>query len=132
MAEIVLAEDDDDIRAITAAVLHKAGHHVRAVPDGATALREVRQRRPDLVVTNIELPVTTGIDVCRKLRADPATAELPVLLVSGGLLPGDDRPRDVRATAVLAKPFRHADLTTCVNKLLQAGHTDGRAPVAYP
>ena len=104
MATIVLA-DDDDIRTLTARILRRAGHTVVATPHGAAGLQAVREHAPDLVVSDIDMPIMSGVEFCLKIRADPQTAHLPVVFVSGSLLPGDARPVDGRATAVLRKPF---------------------------
>ncbi|MEV0901294.1 response regulator [Actinoplanes sp. NPDC049802] len=119
MGEIVLVEDDDDIRAITAQMLRRAGHTVVEAPDGAAGLQAVLTRVPHLVVSDIDMPVMSGLDLCRVLRSDPRTASLPVLLVSGSLLPGDRRPFDAQASAILVKPFRRGELIDRVEELLR-------------
>ena len=61
-----------------------AGHEVTEAEDGATALRAVRQSRPDLVVIDIMMPVRGGTEFIQQLRDDPATAAVPVLASSAG------------------------------------------------
>lgn len=126
MAEIVLAEDDDDIRQVTARVLRRAGHTVVETSDGAAGLQAVRNHLPDLVVSDIDMPKMSGVDLCMAIRADPGSASLPVLFISGSLLPGDPRPADGQATAILRKPFLPGELLTCVEKLVQDGHVPGK------
>ncbi|GAA4609676.1 CheY-like chemotaxis protein [Actinoplanes octamycinicus] len=132
MALIVVAEDDSDVRAVTSRVLQRAGHTVVAAADGAAALQAVRQHRPQLVVSDIDMPRMSGVQLCQAIRADPATAAVPVLFVSGSLVPGDSRPVDAQATAMLRKPFDRNELLTWVDKLLQTGHHDGQAPMTCP
>lgn len=122
MAVIVVAEDDDDIRAVMVKILSRAGHTVVATPDGAAALDAVREHSPDLVVSDIDMPVMTGTELCRAFRADPHSAGLPVLLVSGSFIPGDKRAAEVEVSAVLRKPFTPAELVDHVQRILSAGH----------
>ena len=78
----LVADDDADILALVRAVLERAGYEVVAVRDGAKALASVRERRPHLAVLDITMPELDGLEVLRRLRADPATNELPVVLLS--------------------------------------------------
>jgi CheY-like chemotaxis protein len=68
-----------------------------------------------------ELNPASGVELCRALRSDPATKDLPVILVSGSLTPGDDRPKTAQATAVVSKPFRPRELVDCVAEALGDG-----------
>lgn len=132
MAVLVLAEDDADIRTIMARVLRRAGHTVVETPDGAAGLQAVREHRPDLVVSDIDMPVMSGVELTQAIRADPQTKALPVLFVSGSLTPGDRRPEQAEATAVLLKPFKARDLAACVQTLINDGHQEGHEPAVCP
>src|SRR3712207_5406446 len=110
MALIVVADDDDDVRTVTERMLRRAGHAVIPVCDGAEALLAVREHRPQLVVSDIDMPRMSGVGLGQALRADPATPQLAVLLVSGSVAPGDTRPADAQATAFLRKPFTREEL----------------------
>jgi CheY-like chemotaxis protein len=120
MTVLVLAEDDDDIRMLAARILRRAGFAVIEVSDGNAALVAVREHRPAALVSDIDMPHLSGVDLCLELRADPATAGLPVIFVSGSLTPGDDRPVRAGATAVVLKPFLPADLVKRVRETLGA------------
>lgn len=130
MSLAVVAEDDDDIRHIMARVLRRGGHSVVEAENGAVALEAVFQHRPDVVVSDIDMPVMNGVELCQALRADAEFRELPVVFVSGSLLIGDTRPAEAQATASLAKPFRPPELLSCVERALADGHRDGQAPVS--
>lgn len=132
MALLVIAEDDDDIRAIMVRVLRRGGHAIVEAADGAAALEAVREHRPQAVVTDLDMPAMTGAELCLAIRADDELRELPVIFVSGSLMPGDTRPVDAGATAVLGKPFRPADLTGVLDRALADGHHAGRSPVSWP
>ena len=86
---ILSADDDPDIRRLIERVLVGAGHRVILAPDGQAALDVAfdEDLDLDLVLLDIEMPRMRGLDACRKLRDDPRTAHLPVLIVSGSLVP---------------------------------------------
>jgi CheY-like chemotaxis protein len=115
---IVVAEDHDDIRFVLQRALERAGHEVVATADGVAALDAVRRHRPDMVVTDVDMPHMTGLDLCRAIRADAELKHIPVVLASGSLLPGDERAAEVGASAMLLKPFLPAQLLACVAELL--------------
>ncbi|MGA5305917.1 response regulator [Nucisporomicrobium flavum] len=132
MAVVVVAEDDDALRAVAVRVLKRAGHVVHAAPDGAEALHLLREYEADVVVSDIDMPVMSGVELSQQIRTDPRTASLPVLLVSGSLIPGDDRPRRAEATAILHKPYQAVELISCLAKVLVDGHQPGQPPTQCP
>lgn len=115
---IVVAEDHEDIRFVLQRALERAGHEVIVANDGATALEVIRKHRPDIVVTDVDMPRMTGLDLCRAIRADAGLKHIPVVLASGSMLPGDERAAEAGATATLLKPFLPAQLLACVAELL--------------
>ncbi|PRX12675.1 response regulator [Actinoplanes italicus] len=129
MALLVVADDDTDIREVLSRLLRRDGHTVIAADNGETALREILARPGvDAVVTDIDMPQMSGLELCRSIRADRERSCLPVILVSGSLMPGDQRPQQVQATALLPKPFRSAELLRCLRAALADGHEPGQAP----
>jgi len=118
MALVLVAEDDDDIRYIMVRTLERAGHAVRAVPDGAAALDMLRRDRPDLLLTDIDMPRLTGDELIRRARAEGLLAGMAVVIVSGSMQLGDPRAGDLRATGVLLKPFVGRELVGCVDDAL--------------
>ncbi|SDS15659.1 response regulator [Actinoplanes derwentensis] len=115
---IVVAEDHDDIRYVLKRSLERAGHRVVAASDGAAALAAVKEHRPDLVVTDVDMPHMTGLDLCRAIRADDDLRHIPVVVASGSLMPGDGLAEDAGASATLLKPFAPAQLLALITKLL--------------
>lgn len=115
---IVVVEDHEDIRFLLQRALERAGHQVVTATDGATALEEIRKLKPDVVVTDVDMPRMTGLDLCRAIRADAGLRHIPVVLASGSMLPGDERAAEVGANATLLKPFLPAQLLACVTELL--------------
>ncbi len=122
---IVVAEDHDDIRYVLKRSLERAGHRVVATADGAAALAAVREHRPDLVVTDIDMPYLSGLELCRAIRADDDLRHIPVVVASGALLPGDGRASAAGASATLLKPFLPAQLLALVAALLPRTAPDG-------
>ena len=131
MAVVVVAEDDDDLRSLAVRILKRAGHVVHASPNGAEALRQLRMHEVDVVLSDIDMPVMSGVELGKQIRADPRTASLPILLASGSLVPGDERPQQAQATAILCKPYGAQELVTCLEKVLVEGHQPGRPPMEW-
>jgi CheY-like chemotaxis protein len=115
VGRILVVDDEPDLLFMLRRVFTRAGHEVTEADNGAAALAAVRQSPPDLVVTDIMMPVMSGVELIRALRADPATAAIPILSVSG------DWQLAVDADAALAKPYQHAELLEVAESLLQKG-----------
>ncbi|HST50280.1 response regulator [Jatrophihabitans sp.] len=120
-ARLLVVDDDDDIRALFGAVLHRAGYQPRLASSGRQALDEADELVPDLVISDVSMPGLSGLEVCRALKAGPRTAQATVLLVSA--LSGEqDREAGLLAGAAdyLVKPVRPAVLVERVRALLEA------------
>jgi DNA-binding response OmpR family regulator len=121
MAEILVIDDMDGMRHLVASVLGRAGHTVFQATDGEAAIEFLRQRRFDLVVTDLVMPKADGADVLVFLRDRPDRP--PVIAMSGGdrsLAP--DRAlllARVLADATLSKPFEPKELVATVARLLK-------------
>jgi DNA-binding response OmpR family regulator len=117
---VLIADDDADILLLVRAVLERSGHEVVGASDGAEALASVRARKPDLVVLDIAMPEVDGLEVLRRLRADPTTSELPVVLLSARAQEADVvRGFAIGASAYLKKPFSPRELSEHVAELLR-------------
>lgn len=102
---VLVVEDDDLNRHLFSELLAAEGFAVDSVGSGAGALAKVREARPAIVLLDVQLPDMSGIEVLRALRADPATASLPVVAVTAYSGPGDaERLTQAGATAYIAKP----------------------------
>jgi DNA-binding response OmpR family regulator len=120
MSRILLAEDDDALRRMTSMVLSSAGHEVREAPDGTRALEELRRETPDLVVLDYRMGEPDGFEVCRRIKHDPATAHLPVLILTAqGRIEDRLGGFDAGADDYLAKPFDTRELLARVAALLR-------------
>jgi len=81
-SDILVVEDEVDIRELVRYALEKEGWSVRLAADGEAALREVRERAPDLLLLDLMLPGMDGLQVCRRLRSQEATAQLPIVMLT--------------------------------------------------
>ena len=125
MATILLAEDDADIRLLVTLKLTQAGHQVRGFGDGLSAAADARENPPDLAVLDVMMPGMTGLEVCRELRKDPATARIPIILLTA-LARETDITAGMAAGAddYIVKPFSPREFAIRVNAVLarvQAG-----------
>lgn len=121
MAAIVLAEDQEDIRWVVVRLLQRAGHAVVAAADGVEALDAVRHHRPDIVITDVGMPRMDGLQLCRAIRADPRLCDIPVMVISGALLPDDPAAAEAGVSAIVTKPFIPPDFLRQVDRLLAVG-----------
>jgi DNA-binding response OmpR family regulator len=127
MATILLAENEPDISRALTMLLGRAGHQVHHTIDGDDALAQARSTPFDLLAMNPSLPGINGLDICRRLRAEAATAHLPILIVSVHQYPAEERAaRDAGADDYLGKPFDNHELLTRIETLLT--DVDHRTP----
>ena len=120
MAERILVVDDQRTNAeMVSGLLRNLGYDVEVALSGDEALEMVRAKAPDLMITDILMPGVDGYEVCRQLRANPATALLPVILVTSAE-PQTERVKGIEAGAddFLAKPVNWAELFGRVKRLL--------------
>lgn len=117
---VLLAEDTAVTRQLLAQILQQGGFEVLAVPDGAQALAALRAQPPDLLLTDVEMPELGGLELVRRVRADPRTADLPVVLLTSLGAPGDRAAgAEAGADAYLVKgEFSQEALLHTVRRLL--------------
>ena len=119
-SRVLIVEDEPDIRELLAFNLEREGYLVTRASTGAEALRQVRSARPDLVVLDLMLPEIDGLEVCRRLRADSATAGLPVIMVTAK---GDEVDRvvglELGADDYVVKPFSPKEVLARVRAVLR-------------
>ena len=117
---VLIADDDEDIRALVSTILTKAGFRAEAVAGGVTALAVARRELPQIYVLDVRMPDMSGLEVCRRLKASSETAASPVLLISA-----ESSSEDVAAGYAagcddyLPKPFSPRELVHRVDQLLQ-------------
>ena len=126
MTVVLVADDDADIRDLVAFKLEQAGLEVVAVEDGQAALEQARARQPTLAVLDVSMPGLSGIDVCRMLRADPATAGMLIIMLTARVQEQDvEGGFGAGADDYVTKPFGKADVARIVQQFTTA---DRRQP----
>ena len=119
MTVVLVADDDADIRDLVAFKLEQAGFDVVAVADGQAALDQARSRQPTLAVLDVSMPGISGIDVCRTLRSDPATAGMLIIMLTARVQEQDvEGGFSAGADDYVTKPFSPRELVTRIQALL--------------
>lgn len=117
---VLLVEDHEDTRQMYAEFL-QLSFEIDTAADAHAALRSVRRRRPDLLVTDLSLPGMDGFDLIAALRAEPALADLPIICLSGfGGHTHEQRARAVGCDRLLQKPCMPDALADAIFDLLRA------------
>jgi two-component system phosphate regulon response regulator PhoB len=116
---VLVADDDADIRDLVAFKLEQAALEVIAVEDGESALEQARAQQPALAVLDISMPGLSGIDVCRMLRADPATARMLIIMLTARVQEQDvEGGFSAGADDYVTKPFSPRELVSRIQALL--------------
>jgi CheY-like chemotaxis protein len=117
VSTVLVVDDDPSTRLVLRMILETAGHVVVEAEHGEAALARITPNPPDLVTTDLRMPILGGKELIERLRSQPATALIPVVVVSGN-------PADARALhaaglveAFLTKPFDAADLVKCITAI---------------
>ncbi|MFI1996180.1 ATP-binding protein [Actinoplanes sp. NPDC020271] len=118
MAAVLVVEDNPEHQAVLAEIVRRLGHVATVTGDGRAGLAAARADRFDLIVADVDMPHLDGIRMCQALRADPVTADVPVVLITGYLPPGDTLLTEAGAVAVVPKPFSIRDLTETLRQFL--------------
>jgi DNA-binding response OmpR family regulator len=127
MAEILVVDDEPQMRRLLVRILSGAGHRVREAENGQDGIRQFRRVRPVLVITDIVMPDMEGIEMIRELRREAPA--IPILAISGAGPPLYLRAAtDLGASAALAKPFDAAELLAVVGRLLERSREKLRFP----
>ncbi|SRR6266851_5876898 len=132
MSRVLVVEDDKDIADLIAHSLQKAGHIVDVAASGTEALRRVKESAPDLILLDLMLPGMDGLLVCQSLRGDPATAFIPIIMLTAR---AEEAERitglELGADDYVTKPFSPRELTARVAALLRRAQRPRRgAPTA--
>jgi two-component system, OmpR family, phosphate regulon response regulator PhoB len=120
MARILVVEDEKDLQEVLAYNLRQAGHTAIVVGGGKDALAAVTEHRPDLLLLDLMLPDVSGVEICRRLKSDPLTRELPIVMVTAK---GDEVDRvvgfELGADDYVVKPYSLRELLLRVDAVLR-------------
>jgi CheY-like chemotaxis protein len=106
----LVVDDESNMRFVVRTILEGEGYTVIEAPNGAVALERTKASRPDVIVTDLMMPVMGGVDLIERLRADPTTAEISIVVLSASSLA-------TSADIVLGKPFKPEILVEAVGSL---------------
>lgn len=116
--QVLLIEDEPNIIEAISFILSRDGWTVKTHSNGADAVEMVKERRPDVLILDVMLPGKSGYDILRELREDPASAGLPVLMLTAR---GQSKDREIAeragCDAFMTKPFSNADVLETVRAL---------------
>jgi len=116
---ILVVEDQMDNRQILRDLLGNAGYQLVEAENGEEALAAVSRQRPDLILMDIQLPVMDGYEATRRLKADPATSSIPIIVVTSYALSGDEgKARAAGCDAYVTKPYSPRQLLAKVREFL--------------
>ena len=121
---VVLIDDDPDLRQLIKVTLEfTAGWEVATASNGAEGIELVRKLNPDAVVADVMMPVMDGYEVCHRLKQDPRSATIPVVLLTARKELDEAQIESSGAAGVLFKPFEPDELAARIRQL--CGGTDG-------
>ena len=119
MGKILVADDEPDMRALLADLLEAAGHQVTEAENGQAAVQQVQRELPDLVLLDVLMPMMSGIQVLQRLRNDPATKNLPVIMLTAFSLSDEENEMlDTPFTYHVTKPWHRGAVESAVSAAL--------------
>lgn len=117
---ILVVEDEESLLKLESILFSSKGYQVTGVRDGKSALEAIAVDRPDLVVLDIMLPDLDGFDVCRAIKQNPATASLPVIMLTAKKSSQDlERGKNAGADAYITKPFKSVKVLEVIEGLIK-------------
>jgi DNA-binding response OmpR family regulator len=127
-AHVLVVEDDHDIAGLIKHTLERIGDmDVETIASGDAALKAVMERVPDLIILDLNLPVLSGLEVCRLLRTRPNTAQTPIIMLTARTSESDRvTGLDVGADDYVTKPFSLRELAARVRAVIRRGHRHER------
>jgi CheY-like chemotaxis protein len=133
MTTLLLADDSVTIQRVIELTFADEGVRVIAVGDGETAIKRIDDEHPDIVLADVGMPGVDGYQVARHVKQSPASAGVPVLLLTGAFEPIDEeRARDTGCDGVLVKPFEPLQLIKTVKELLAGTRSAELWPADMP
>ncbi len=120
MGKLVLVVDDEDMtRQMIAMFLKMSGHDSAEAENGVVALEQVAKLQPDAIILDVMMPEMDGITMCKKLRKNPASAAIPVLMLSGRSQLGAELDgMEAGASAYMRKPMDPKEMLVILNELM--------------
>ena len=125
LTDILIAEDEPSILEALSFVMQRAGWTVQSVTDGEAVISAVRRMRPRVLVLDVMMPKQSGFEVLKQIRADSATRDLPVLVLTAKGQQQDRRvAEELGADRFVTKPYSNVDVVQAVRELLERSTID--------
>lgn len=119
-SKILVCDDEPHIVHVVSTKLRNGGFDVVTAADGEEALNAAREHKPDLLITDYQMPYLSGLELCVKLRSDPETRSIPVIMLTArGFSLGEDDLKDTSIQKVLPKPFSPREVLHSVQAILE-------------
>ena len=116
---ILYVEDNEYNRKIVRQLLARTAYQLIEAVDGEQGVAVATEQKPDLILMDVQMPKLSGLDATRALRAEPSTAQIPIVIITSFALSGDDqKAMAAGATAYLAKPYSPRQLLDLIRKLV--------------
>ncbi len=116
---ILVVEDQEDNRQIIRDLLSTLDYELVEAENGAEALAAVVKQRPDLILMDIQMPIMDGYEATRRIKADPATKDIPIIAVTSYALTGDEqKARDSGCDDYIPKPYSPRQLLAKIRQFL--------------
>ncbi|MCK5001214.1 MAG: response regulator [Anaerohalosphaera sp.] len=115
----LVVDDEIHIVQVVAIKLRNNGYEVTTAENGAVALEHAKSIKPDIIVTDFQMPVMTGLELIENLRQDSETADIPVVMLTArGFAIEDEKAKELKISAFLSKPFSPRELLAKVEEIL--------------
>lgn len=117
--KILIVEDEESLLKLESILLTSKGFEVKGVSNGRAALEEIQKSQPDLVLLDIMLPEMDGFEVCKKIKEDPQTRDIPVIMLTAKKTREDmEKGKEVGADCYITKPFKSAMVIETIQRYL--------------
>jgi len=119
MKKILIADDHAEVVELVRVTLEGEDYEIVDASNGKEALKKVRLEKPDLVLLDVVMPKMDGFEVCRKLKKDPQTKEIPIIMLTAKAQEVEkEKGREVGASDYITKPFSPSALLTKIEEIL--------------
>ena len=117
--KVLVVDDEIHIVHVVAIKLRNNGYEVIPAENGADAFELARKEKPDIIVTDFQMPVMTGLELVKKLRRNEATKDIPVIMLTArGFAVEDEQKEDLQISRFLSKPFSPKELLRSIEDIL--------------
>jgi CheY-like chemotaxis protein len=117
--KLLLADDSITIQKVVELILSEENFEIKSTNNGEEALAQIPSFKPDIILADIEMPKMNGYQLCEKVKQNPSTSNIPVILLTGAFEPIDQElAKQVKADDFIVKPFESQDLLSKVNSAL--------------